>query len=77
MKFRLTTGENGSKFGKQTVIYSDNAENAIEFLQAILKRECPDARYTKKYKEIRDMLNNCWVDAGENTLPIDVSNIVF
>lgn len=77
MKFRLTVGENGSKWGKQKVIYSANAKNAIEFLQAILKRECPDARYTKKYAELREMLKNCWVDAGENTIPIDVANLVF
>ena len=77
MNYRLTTGENGSKFGKQVVLYTADAENAIEFCKAIVKKHAPDARYTKAYREIRELLNNCWVDAGCETIPIDVQNLVF
>lgn len=77
MKFRLTIGENGTPWGKQTVIETGEAENAIEFLQTILKRSAPDARYTKANRETRQLLDNCWVDAGKDTIGIAVCNLKY
>lgn len=74
MKFRLTTGEHGTKWGKQWVYTEGEAENAIEFLRNFRK-----SAYTMNKKEnVDSFLNNCcWIDAGENTIPIDVANLIF
>lgn len=77
MKFRLTIGENGTPWGKQSILDEGEAENAIEYLRSLIKRECPDARYTAKCKEIRELLNNCWVDAGPGTINIAVQSLKF
>lgn len=75
--FRLTIGENGTAWGKQVVLYENEAANAVEFLRDVVKTYAPDARYTKACREIRELLKNCWVDAGSNTIPIAVANLVF
>lgn len=73
-KFRLTIGENGSPWGKQTVLTEFEAENVIEFAKAAIKKFAPDARYTKTYQQLKEC---CWVDAESDTLPIAVINLKF
>lgn len=73
MKFRLTTGENGTAFGKQYVVISENADNAIDFLNACLDY----ARASMSDQDALAFLDNCWIDAGSDTLPIAVQNIDF
>lgn len=65
MKFRLITGENG-KWGKTHVVYRGEAENAIEFA-----KECA-CRFGRIF-----IIANCWIDAGNGTIPIDVANLKF
>ena len=73
MKFRLTTGENGTAFGKQYVVITENAENAIEFAKSCLNY----AMLSMSYEDAKAFLDACWIDAGNNTLPIAVQNLVF
>lgn len=74
MKFRLTQGENGTAFGKQYVVITEEAENAIEFAKACLDY----AKATLANEDdARAFLNDCWIDAGNDTLPIAVQNLVF
>lgn len=68
-KFRLTIGENGSKMGKQQVIYTANAKNGIEFLKEAIGKFPPDERII--------ILKNAWFDAGATTIPVAVSNIKY
>lgn len=73
MKFRLTTGENGTPWGKQYVVISEDAEDGIEFLN-----KCLDyAMLSMSGEEALAFLDNCWFDAGKNTIPIAVQNIIF
>lgn len=73
MKFRLTTGENGTTFGKQTVLITGEAENAIEFL-----RNCKaDAEAFLTAEDAASFFDNTWVDAGQGTIPVEVANIEF
>ena len=69
MKFRLITGENGTKWGKQTVVYSAKAENAIEFVKEALTHFNPIDQLA--------VLDTTWVDAGPGTIAIDVQNLVI
>lgn len=71
-KFRLTIGEDGTAWGKQVVLTEFEAENAFEFAKDAIKKFAPDARYTKTFKELKQ---NCWVDAGAETIPIPVCSL--
>ena len=66
-KFRLTIGENGTAFGKQQVLKTGEAENAVEFTREAIKGYAPDDKLT--------ILKNAWVDAGNGTIPIAVANL--
>lgn len=63
--YRLTIGENGTPWGKQTVIHKAQAENAIEFIREYAKQN------------ITTSIENCWVDAGKNTISISVANLIW
>lgn len=71
MKFRLTIGENGTPYGKQTVIHSGNAANAIEFV----RNYAIDAFSVLNPMDAQSLLDACWVDAGIDTIPIPVQNL--
>lgn len=68
MKFRLTIGENNTPWGKQRVICEADAENAIEFAKQAFSAFTPNDQLRFK---------NCWIDAGTDTLPIAVANLIF
>lgn len=73
MKFRLTTGENGTAFGKQHVLLTGEAENAIEFL-----RNCKtDAKAVLTEEDMNSFFENTWVDAGADTIPLPVASLIF
>ena len=74
MKFRLITGENGTAFGKQHIVITGEAENAIEFAKACL--DYAKAALADE-DDARAFLNNCWIDAGNDTIAIAVQNLVF
>ena len=63
-KFRLTIGENWSPWGKQRVLVEKESENAFEFIKSVLPL------YT--INDQKRIINNGWVDAGPDTLPIAV-----
>lgn len=67
MKFRLTIGENGTAWGKQKIVFEGKAENAIEFVKNYLAHRDPSW--------INNIINNAWVDAGSDTIPIAVMNL--
>lgn len=69
MKFRLTIGADGSPWGSQEVLQSFEAQNAVEFaVKALVKYD----------DEVRNhLISNAWIDAGANTLPIAVMNLVL
>ena len=69
MNFRLTIGENNTPWGKQKVIYEGKAKNAVDFA-----RFCKNAMTPNDQKNI---LKNAWIDAGNDTLPIAVQNLIF
>lgn len=71
--FRLTIGENGTAWGKQIVLYENEAANAVEFV----KQYQLDAYAVFSKEDVNSLLNECWVDAGSNTIPIAVANLVF
>ena len=71
MKFRLTIGENGTSFGKQRILCSFEAENAIEFVREYAK----DAFAVLSREDAVSLINNCWVDAGSDTIPIAVQSL--
>ena len=73
MKFRLTTGENGTAFGKQSVLLTGEAENAIEFLR-ICKA---DAETILTKEDAASFFYNTWVDAGTGTIPVPVASLLF
>ena len=75
MKFRLTTGENGTAFGKQYVVITEDATNAIEFAKAFL--DYAKATIGGSEEDARAFLDCCWIDAGSHTIPIAVQNLVF
>lgn len=66
-KFRLTIGENGTPYGKQEILHTGEAANAIEFVKSYLENRDPSW--------ISHIINSAWVDAGYGTLPIDVKNL--
>lgn len=66
-KFRLTISENGTAWGKQQVLKTGKAENAIEFVKSAIKGYAPDDKLT--------ILKNAWVDAGKDTIPIAVCSL--
>ena len=66
-KFRLTIGENGTAFGKQQVLKTGEAENAVEFVKKAIHGYAPD--------DILCILQNAWVDAGKGTIPLAVCAI--
>ena len=71
--FRLTMGENGTPWGKQHVIISEKADNAVDFLIACLDY----AQASMDPETALAFLDSCWIDAGSDTLPIAVQNIDF
>ena len=73
MVFRLTTGENGTAWGKQCVLISGEAENAIEFLQNVKA----DATAVLETEDLASFFENTWVDAGKETIPVFVGNLNF
>lgn len=75
MIYRLTIGENGTPWGKQKVVISEEAENAIEFAKACL--DYTKASIGGSEEDARSFLNACWIDAGSNTIGIAVQNLVF
>lgn len=66
-KFRLTISENGTPFGKQQILKTGKAENAIEFVKNAIHGYAPN--------DILCILQNGWVDAGNGTIPIAVANL--
>ncbi len=69
MIFRLTIGENGTAWGKQKVLCTATAENALEFI-----KNCIQAAKEKDSEYAEYLKRNSWVDAGSNTIPIRVAN---
>lgn len=69
MKFRLSIGENDSSWGKQTIIATGEAKNAIEFCKAVIPT-------FPQYRQ-ESIRNNAWVDAGKGTIPIHLQNLIF
>ena len=66
-KFRLTIGENGTAWGKQRILATGKAENAIEFVKSYLNKRDPSW--------INYIVKNAWVDAGNGTIPISASSL--
>lgn len=67
--FRLTTGKNGTAWGEQKVIAFGQAHNAIDFLKEVFSHIPQNER--------EDLKKITWVDAGSNTIPIAVMNLIF
>lgn len=72
-RFRLTIGENGTAWGKQSVVFEGEAENAVVFVSEYWK----DALAVLSIEEAESLFDAMWVDAGADTLPIAVQNLAF
>ena len=71
MLFRLSIGENGTPWGKQTIIHTGEAKNAIEFV----RNYAMDAFAVLNPTDAYSLIEACWVDAGEDTIAIAVQNL--
>lgn len=71
MIFRLTSGVDGSPFGEQRIIEEGEAENALDFLNKYID----DALAVLDVTDVLGLINCCWVDAGDGTIPIACMNL--
>lgn len=71
MIFRLTTGVNGSPFGDQWVVDEGEAKNALDFVNSYID----DALAVLDVIDVAGLIENCWVDAGEGTIPVACMNL--
>lgn len=71
MKFRITIGVNDTPWGRQHVLFIGEGKNAIEVVREYAK----DAFAVLSREDAISLVNNCWVDAGNDTIPIAVQNL--